>query len=98
MAGHFFNVHDGISMPDLVGTEHTDIESARSEAVETIVERRVVPSLSGESKSSTTLVSLLQGPPQWTNVKTAQSGERSWPGAAVCGISYPVLTPRFSST
>ncbi|WP_431673346.1 hypothetical protein [Rhizobium leguminosarum] len=37
-------------MPDLVGTEHADIESARSEAVETIVERRVVPSLSGAVK------------------------------------------------
>ena len=39
MARYFFNVHDGVSITDTVGSEHPDIESARSEAVETIAER-----------------------------------------------------------
>jgi hypothetical protein len=39
MARYFFNVHDGVSIADTVGSEHADIESARSEAVETIAER-----------------------------------------------------------
>ncbi|MGV1873728.1 DUF6894 family protein [Agrobacterium rosae] len=39
MARYFFNVHDGVSIADTVGSEHPDIESARSEAVETIAER-----------------------------------------------------------
>jgi hypothetical protein len=39
MARYFFNVHDGISIADVVGSEHPDIESARCEAVETIAER-----------------------------------------------------------
>ena len=39
LARYFFNVHDGISVADTVGSEHADIESARSEAVETIAER-----------------------------------------------------------
>lgn len=39
MARYFFNVHDGVSLPDSVGTEHHDLESARSEAVETMAER-----------------------------------------------------------
>jgi hypothetical protein len=39
MARYFFNVHDGVSIADTVGSEHVDIESARSEAVETIAER-----------------------------------------------------------
>ena len=39
MPRYFFNVHDGVSIPDSVGSEHVDVESARSEAVETIAER-----------------------------------------------------------
>ncbi|MFP3547453.1 hypothetical protein SB748_29050 [Rhizobium sp. SIMBA_035] len=39
MPRYFFNVHDGVSIPDSVGSEHADVESARSEAVETIAER-----------------------------------------------------------
>ncbi|NHT78577.1 hypothetical protein G8E10_23010 [Rhizobiaceae bacterium CRRU44] len=39
MARYFFNVHDGVSIADTVGSEHPNIESARSEAVETIAER-----------------------------------------------------------
>ena len=39
MARYFFNVHDGVSVVDTVGSEHADVESARSEAVETIAER-----------------------------------------------------------
>ncbi|MBY2910020.1 DUF6894 family protein [Rhizobium leguminosarum] len=39
MARYFFNVHDGISIPDRVGSEHPDLQSARTEAVETIAER-----------------------------------------------------------
>ena len=39
MPRYFFNVHDGVSIPDSVGSEHVDVASARSEAVETIAER-----------------------------------------------------------
>ncbi|MBY3314482.1 DUF6894 family protein [Rhizobium laguerreae] len=39
MARYFFNVHDGISLIDTVGSEHPDVQSARDEAVETIAER-----------------------------------------------------------
>ncbi|MBY3318450.1 hypothetical protein HFN65_23830 [Rhizobium laguerreae] len=39
MARYFFNVHDGISILDTVGSEHPDLQSARTEAVETIAER-----------------------------------------------------------
>ncbi|RWY68792.1 DUF6894 family protein [Rhizobium sp. WSM1325] len=39
MARYFFNVHDGISIPDTLGSEHPDLQSARTEAVETIAER-----------------------------------------------------------
>lgn len=39
MTRYFFNLHDGISLPDTVGSEHPDLLSARSEAVETIAER-----------------------------------------------------------
>jgi len=39
MPRYFFNVHDGVSIADTVGSEHPDIESARCEAVETIAER-----------------------------------------------------------
>ena len=39
MPRYFLNVHDGVSSPDSVGCEHVDVESARSEAVETIAER-----------------------------------------------------------
>jgi hypothetical protein len=39
MARYFFNLHDGISLPDDVGTEHSDIESARTEAIEAVAER-----------------------------------------------------------
>ncbi|MBY3397600.1 hypothetical protein HFN88_33835 [Rhizobium laguerreae] len=39
MARYFFNVHDGISLIDTVGSEHPDVQSARHEAVETIAER-----------------------------------------------------------
>jgi hypothetical protein len=36
MPRYFFNLHDGTSLPDTVGSEHPDLLSARSEAVETI--------------------------------------------------------------
>jgi hypothetical protein len=36
---YFFNLHDGISRPDTVGSDHPDLQSARNEAVETIGER-----------------------------------------------------------
>jgi len=36
---YFFNLHDGISLPDTVGSDHPDLSSPRSEAVETIAER-----------------------------------------------------------
>ena len=39
MARYFFNVHDGISIPDMVGSEHPDLFGARMEAVESIAER-----------------------------------------------------------
>ncbi|WP_260696644.1 DUF6894 family protein [Rhizobium laguerreae] len=39
MARYFFNLHDGISIPDTVGSEHPDLQSVRLEAVETIAER-----------------------------------------------------------
>lgn len=39
MARYFFNLHDSISLPDTVGSEHPDLLSARREAVETIAER-----------------------------------------------------------
>ncbi|MBY3232270.1 DUF6894 family protein [Rhizobium laguerreae] len=39
MARFFFNLHDGISIPDTVGSEHPDLQSVRLEAVETIAER-----------------------------------------------------------
>ncbi|HEX2018523.1 MAG TPA: hypothetical protein VGO17_06245 [Aurantimonas sp.] len=39
MTRYFFNVHDGISIPDTVGSEHRDLASARAEAVETVAER-----------------------------------------------------------
>ena len=39
MPRYFFNVHDGVSITDTVGSEHPDVDSARSEAVETIAER-----------------------------------------------------------
>ncbi|MBY3516058.1 hypothetical protein HFN76_28165 [Rhizobium laguerreae] len=39
MARFFFNMHDGVSMPDTVGSEHASLQSARKEAVETIAER-----------------------------------------------------------
>ncbi|WP_246647450.1 DUF6894 family protein [Rhizobium laguerreae] len=39
MARYFFNVHDGISIPDTVGSEHFDLQSVRREAVETVAER-----------------------------------------------------------
>ncbi|KEQ07422.1 DUF6894 family protein [Pseudorhizobium pelagicum] len=39
MTRYFFNLHDGISLPDTIGSEHPDLLSARSEAVETIAER-----------------------------------------------------------
>jgi hypothetical protein len=39
MARYFFNVLDGVSISDTVGSEHPDIESARCEAVETVAER-----------------------------------------------------------
>jgi hypothetical protein len=39
MARYFFNLHDGIHLADNVGSEHPDLQSARSEAVETIAER-----------------------------------------------------------
>ncbi|MCQ1766110.1 hypothetical protein NOJ28_11245 [Neorhizobium galegae] len=39
MARYFFNLHDSVNLPDPVGSEHPDLQSARDEAVETIAER-----------------------------------------------------------
>lgn len=39
MQRYFFNFHDGVDFTDDVGSEHTDIESVRAEAVESISER-----------------------------------------------------------
>jgi hypothetical protein len=39
MARYFFNVHDGVSIRDTVGSEHPDLTSARREAVESVAER-----------------------------------------------------------
>lgn len=39
MARYFFNLHDGVSLPDPEGSEHADLQSARREAVEMIAER-----------------------------------------------------------
>ena len=39
MARYFFNLHDGVSIPDPVGSEHSDLQSARSEAIESVAER-----------------------------------------------------------
>ncbi|MFN7024424.1 MAG: DUF6894 family protein [Pseudorhizobium sp.] len=39
MKRYFFNLHDDISLPDTVGSEHPDLLSARREAVDTIGER-----------------------------------------------------------
>lgn len=39
MTRYFFNLHDGISVPDTEGSEHPDLQSVRSEAVETVAER-----------------------------------------------------------
>lgn len=39
MARYFFNLHDDISIPDNVGSEHPDLDSVRAEAVETIADR-----------------------------------------------------------
>jgi hypothetical protein len=39
MARYFFNLHDSVNLPDTVGSEHPDIQSARSEAIDTIAER-----------------------------------------------------------
>jgi hypothetical protein len=38
MTRYFFNLHDGISLPDNVGSVHPDLASVRSEAVESIAE------------------------------------------------------------
>lgn len=39
MRRYFFNLHDSVSLPDTVGSEHPDLASVRSEAVESIAER-----------------------------------------------------------
>ena len=39
MARYFFNLHDGASLADTVGSDHPDLESARNEAVEAMGER-----------------------------------------------------------
>jgi hypothetical protein len=39
VARYFFNMHDGESRPDNVGSEHDDVEGVRTEAIETIAER-----------------------------------------------------------
>ena len=39
MPRYFFNLHDGLTLPDTVGSEHADLLSARQEAVDTLAER-----------------------------------------------------------
>lgn len=39
MARYFFNMHDGISIPDAVGSEHADLQSVRAEAVAAVAEQ-----------------------------------------------------------
>lgn len=39
MARYFFNLHDGMDLPDTVGSEHSDLASVRAEAVESVAER-----------------------------------------------------------
>jgi hypothetical protein len=39
VARYFFNLHDGIDLPDSVGSEHPDLESVRAEAVDSVAER-----------------------------------------------------------
>ena len=36
---YFFNLHDGVDLPDPVGSEHADLQSVRQEAVESLSER-----------------------------------------------------------
>ena len=39
MGRYFFNVHDGVSIIDTVGSEHDDLQSVRSEAVDMTSQR-----------------------------------------------------------
>lgn len=39
MARYFFNIHDGTSIVDTIGSEHKDLLSVRNEAVDTISQR-----------------------------------------------------------
>jgi hypothetical protein len=39
MGRYFFHLHDGIDIPDTIGSEHPDLASVRAEAVESISER-----------------------------------------------------------
>jgi hypothetical protein len=39
MPKYFFNLHDGVDLPDPYGSEHPDLASVRAEAVESIAER-----------------------------------------------------------
>jgi hypothetical protein len=39
MARYFFNIYDGGSSIDPIGSEHPDLASVREEAVETVAER-----------------------------------------------------------
>jgi hypothetical protein len=55
MPRYFFNVHDGISTSDLIGSEHPDLYAVREEAVETIAERLKGKLLKSKDLSSWTL-------------------------------------------
>ncbi|NDV85472.1 hypothetical protein GTW51_02035 [Aurantimonas aggregata] len=39
MARFFFNLHDGVDLPDNVGSEHSDMAGVRGEAVAFLTER-----------------------------------------------------------
>ncbi|MGV1754674.1 DUF6894 family protein [Agrobacterium sp. CG674] len=57
MARYFFNFHDGVSFLDTVGSEHSDVDSARNEAVETVAER-LKGALLNKSDSSSWLMNV----------------------------------------
>jgi hypothetical protein len=57
MTRYFFNLYDGVSLSDTVGSEHPDLASVRSEAVETTAER-LKGSLLKEVDSSSCLMNV----------------------------------------
>jgi hypothetical protein len=52
MARYHFNLHDGIDLPDPIGSEHADLAGVRKEAVESIAERLRGRMLNGKDVSA----------------------------------------------